>query len=545
MSEQDNPTTVDRRAFIGLTALAAASLSSVAARTAQAQSGRRGTPIVETTSGRIRGLRESRTFAFKGVPYGASTAGERRFRLPIKPEGWTGIRDTVEIGPRSPQYQNAVIHEFGVMNPTEPSSEDCLVLNVWSSRLDAADKRPVMVWLHGGGYSAASGGWDCYNGANLADRHDVVVVTVNHRLNLFGYLHLAQTGHPRFEETSNLGMLDIVLALQWVRDNIERFGGDPANVTVFGQSGGAGKVSTLLGMPAAKGLFHKAIVQSGAAVRSMTPDAAKRTAERFLAAFELTPATAEKILEVPYYDLRNALGRGGYAFSPVVDGATLPDHVFDPRASAISAEVPLMIGSTETEVTWGTSMQYDPLEGRALRDHVKAALGCSDAAADEAIALYRANRPDASGLDLYLILASDAGGARTGTDTQAERKAALRAAPVYKYYFEWYTPVRHGRLRCMHCLDIPFVFDNLEIARAIIGDPAAAQPAANQMAGAWAAFARSGDPNHRGIPAWPAFDSTDKGTMRLNLESRAENDPYGAEKALLARVRRSTGSEAS
>lgn len=534
----------DRREFLGLGALATGVLA--LGEPAQAQSRRvaRDGATVATGAGPVRGFRDNGAYGFKGVPYGASTAGEGRFRRPRPPRPWSDVREALTLGARSPQYQNAVIHEFGVMNPTEPSGEDCLSLNLWTAGIDDG-ARPVMVWLHGGGYSAASGGWDCYDGANLAAKQDVVLVAINHRLNAFGYLHLAELGLARFEEASNLGMYDIVLALEWVRDNIERFGGDPDNVTIFGQSGGAGKVSTLLGMPDARGLFHKAIVQSGSAVRGLTPGQAHDTAERFLATLDLTPRTAERILELPYYAIRDALGSGGFAFAPVVDGVTLPDHVFDPRASDLSAEVPMMIGSTETEVTWSTSQQYDPLEGDALRDHVAAVLDGDGAAADRIIELYRERRPDASGLDLYLIIATDASSFRTGVDTQAERKAALGRAPVYNYYFDWYSPVRGGCLRAMHCMDIPFVFDNLELARSVVGDLDAAQPLADRMAGAWATFARTGTPAHRGLPAWPAYDDVNRATMLLGSDSRVLDDPYGAEKRAVAEVAAATSSPAS
>jgi para-nitrobenzyl esterase len=525
---------LDRRSFIGLTAFAAGVLSAARAPGVNAQSrgARSSGATVQTSAGQVRGFRANGVLGFRGVPYGASTAGDRRFRRPLPPEPWRGTRAALEPGPRSPQYQNAVVHEFGVMNPTEPSGEDCLCLNLWTPSVMDAARRPVMVWLHGGGFSAASGSWACYDGANLSENQDVVVVAINHRLNLFGYLHLAQLGIPRFEETSNLGMHDIILALQWIRDNIGNFGGDPDNVTLFGQSGGAAKVSTLLGMPDAKGLFHKVIIQSGSQVRSLTPGRARDVAESFLYAVNLSPRTAERILDIPYYELRNAIPRGDFSFSPVVDGITLPDHVFDPAASDISAGVPMLIGSTETEVTWNTAMQYDPLEGPALRDHTQHVLRCDAPTAERVISTYRHGRPDATGLDLYLIIASDAGNARVGTDTQAERWAAV--GPVYKYYFEWYSPVRGGVLRAMHCMDIPFVFDNLEIARVVIGDPAAAQPLANQMSAAWAAFARTGDPNHAGLPTWPPFDTRDRSTMVFNIESRMLRNPYGSEKAALA-----------
>lgn len=530
----------DRRAFLGLAAVAAGALAAapkpVAAQTATRSP--RGGATVETSSGRIRGFRAGDVYGFKGVPYGASTAGDRRFRRPVRAPSWQGVREAVTLGPRSPQFQGAVVPEFGIMDPTEPSGEDCLCLNVWTGGLGAGERRPVMVWLHGGGFSAGSAGWACFDGTNLAAKHGVVVVGVNHRLNLFGFLHLAHLGVPRFAETSNLGMLDIVLALEWVRDNIERFGGDPENVTIFGQSGGGSKVSTLMGMPAARGLFHKAIVQSGSQVRSLTADEAREVAERYLASIGLGVRTAERILEMPYYRLRDSAPRGQFDFAPAVDGDTLPSHVFDPVASALSAAVPMIIGSTETEVTWNTATQYDPLEGHALRDYVKGALGCDDSAADEVIAVYRRGRPRASGLDLALIIASDASGFRRGTDTQAERKAAQRAAPVYKYYFQWYSPVREGRLRAMHCMDIPFVFDNLEIARTVVGDPAAARPLVDRMAGAWTAFARTGKPSHPGLPEWPPYDTERRATMIFNLESRVVNDPYRAEKDAIAGARR-------
>ena len=516
---------------------AAAIGAGVLPSTAPAQTrSRGGRPIVETTHGRVRGEWRQSVAVFKGIPYGASTAGGGRFRRPTETEPWTGIRDALELGHRSPQFQNAVVPEFGIMNLTEPSGEDCLCLNIWTAALGDDERRPVMVWLHGGAYMAGSGGWTCYDGTRLAARHGAVLVTLNHRLNVFGYLHLAELGQPRFAEASNLGMLDIVLALEWVQRNIERFGGDPDSVTVFGQSGGASKVSTLLAMPAARGLFHKAIVQSGSQVTGLSHDEARDTAQRYLDTLGLSTKTAERILSLPYDELRDAIPKGRFALAPLVDGTTLPAHPFDPVASAVAANVPLLIGSTETEVTWDTATQYDPLEGADLVRQVSRKLGCSAPAAASLIDVYRRRRPHADGLDLYFMIATDASAFRRGPDIQAERRAALAAAPVFKYYFEWYSPVRQGRLRAMHTMDIPFVFDNLELARSLTGDPAPAQPLADRMAAAWVAFARSGDPNHAALPRWPAFDAEHESTMVLNRECRVVEHLHAEERAALAAI---------
>ncbi|HTC87625.1 MAG TPA: carboxylesterase family protein, partial [Bryobacteraceae bacterium] len=254
----------NRRTFLGGSALAAGILLRTPSFGAAAKSDSSG-PVVETTAGKIRGTMEDKVSVFRGVPYGASTGGSGRFMPPEKPQPWTGVKDTLELGHRSPQGPSGLIPEVAAVDAGEPAGEDCLVLNVWTpSAAASTHKRPVMVWLHGGGFTSGSGGFKIYDGVNLAGKHDVVVVTINHRLNAFGYLYLADLGGAKYANASNVGMLDIVAALQWVHDNISNFGGDSGNVTIFGQSGGGAKVSTLLAMPAAKGLFHRAVIESGA-----------------------------------------------------------------------------------------------------------------------------------------------------------------------------------------------------------------------------------------------------------------------------------------
>jgi para-nitrobenzyl esterase len=536
---------MDRRSFIGTGTIAAASalldarLVRALSETAVATPG----ATVATTAGKVRGLvTDNKVQAFKGVPYGASTAGARRFLPPLKPQPWSGVRDAFELGHRSPLVDSVLVKEWDPLNRREPMGEDCLNLNVWTPGVGASGRRPVMVWLHGGGYAAGSPGMVPYDGANLARKHDVVVVGITHRLNAFGFLYLAEIGGERYADAGNAGMRDIIAGLEWVRDNIASFGGDPGSVTIFGQSGGAGKVSTLLGMPAAQGLFHRAVAQSGAAVTSMPAQAATRNAELFMLRLELKPNQVDDLQKLPMEQLIAAVGRGsgrggpgGFVASPVVDGKSLPHDVFRPTASTLSADIPLLIGSTETEVTWNVNTDYTPpADEAALRERVKRALRSDDAQAEKIVAIYKKGRPKASLLDLALIIETDASPFRGGTDTEAERKAALGRAPVYMYRFQWYSPVSGGRLRAMHCMDIPFVFENVDLSKSVVGDGADRYALADKMSSAWVAFARTGNPNHKGLPKWEPFTADKRATMIFNNECRAVNDPYREERLSVA-----------
>ena len=524
-----------RRDFLSTASLAAAGV--FAARSGVLRAAASGGPVVETAYGKIRGTLDRSVYAFRGVPYGDTTAGANRFLPPRKPQAWTGVRDAIELGHRAPQLDAPRVPEWFVMDRTEPQGEDCLVVNVWTPGLDS-QKRPVVVWLHGGGFTGGSNGFTAYDGANLARRHNVVVVGVNHRLNGFGFLYLGELCGDKYAD-ANAGMLDIVAALQWTKDNVDRFGGDPASVTIFGQSGGASKVSTLLGMPAAHGLFHRAYAMSGSQVRSMPRDQATTAARNVLQQLNISPAQIDRINDVPMRRLRELVNGGGIGgWGPVVDGLTLPDHIFDPTATAISADVPLMIGSTETEQTWNANQLYDPLSDEELREDCARAMRTTMAAAQGVIDLYKRNRPKASNLDIYLILATDASNFRTGTDTEALRKAEQRRAPVYKYYFQWYSPVRGGMLRSMHTMDVPFVFYNHTIAESELGPSARTAALADRMSSTFVQFAKTGNPNNRTIPNWPAYDPSIRQTLVWNDEVKVVNDPYGAEKAAVAAVPR-------
>jgi para-nitrobenzyl esterase len=413
-------------------------------------------------------------------------------------------------------------------------SEDCLRLNVWTNGFGRNDKRPVMVWLHGGGFTSGNGSYTMYDGANLARKRDVVSVTINHRLNSFGFLHLAGIGGAKFAQASNAGMLDAIAALQWVHENIANFGGDPNNVTIFGQSGGAGKVSTLLAMPGAKGLFHRAIIQSGSNLRGVSVADATATAQAVMT--KLNVKTADDLQKVSMDQLIAATtATQGLRLAPVLDGHSLPRDPFSPDAPEVSADVPVLLGSTETEVTFFPNTGMEPIDDAALRARVKQAARADDAQAQRLIDLYRKGRPGVSNIDVALIVESDTR-VRTGIATIAELKSA-KPAPVYLYYFTWRSPVHDGKLKSFHTLEIPFITENVDNATSMTGMGQDRYALQDKMSGAWAAFARTGNPNHKGLPNWPKFNPTQRATMIFNNECKAVNDPNGEERKALAALR--------
>jgi para-nitrobenzyl esterase len=416
------------------------------------------------------------------------------------------------------------------------SSENCLVLNVWTPAVGYGRKRPVMVWCHGGGFSIGMGDGDWFDGTNLARKHDVVVVTINHRLNIFGFLYLGNLGGEKYANSGNVGMLDIVEALQWVRDNIARFGGDPGNVTIFGESGGGAKVSTLMAMPLANGLFHKAIVESGSYyLRAIEREDADRAARNVLTRLNLSPAQLARLHEVSATKLLEAMRNTNVflkdgdllgfigTFAPVVDGRSLPRHPFDPDAPEVSASVPMIIGTTKDEVRGIAEPKLFSLDMAGLRDEVEKRR-IADASVDRIIAAYRATRPGASPSDIFFAIATDIT-LRKNAILQAERKSAQRTASAYMYLFTWETP--DVRYKSCHEMEIPFVFDNLEMApglRGMASDPRRYN-LAEKMSAAWVAFARTGNPNHPGLPEWKPYDSIDRATMILNYTCETVNDP--------------------
>jgi len=517
--------------------------------------------IAETTAGKIRGFRRNGIYIFKGVPYGASTAGARRFMPPVKPEPWTGIRNALQYGRVCPSQDSAHFNTDGknLANSDEDAfvlhrgafatvpGEDCLRVNLWTPEIHASYKRPVMVYMHGGGFAGGSGhDLLSYDGESLARNHDVVVVTHNHRLNVYGYLNLGHLAGEEYASSANVGMLDLVAVLEWVRDNIKTFGGDPGNVTIFGQSGGGGKVIALMAMPAAKGLFHRAIVQSGPFLKSLSPDYSGRLAELVIAELglsksqvnelqgisvdRLSGAATEAMKKMPPHksSLREVYGERDWG--PTVDGRILPRHPFDPGAPELSAEVPLLTGTNLHEFVSGLDRpDANAMEVEELDRSVSAEFGDRSKAIIDA---YRRDYPKATPFDLYAIIA--AARVRRPAFEQAIRKASLGAAPAYSYIYSWRTPVLDNRPGPFHACEIAFTFDNADICDHYSGGTREAFALSKQISTAWVNFARTGNPNHDGLPHWPAYIAEHRATMYFDTPCKVRNDPEGEGLRLIA-----------
>jgi len=519
--------------------------------------------IARTTSGRIRGLFNGKAHVFKGIPYGAPTSGERRFMAPQKPAPWSGVLDTVELGQQSPQLTFNLMAEELISLDNSPQGEDCLRLNVWTPAVGDGGRRPVMVWFHGGGFSGGSGGDVRYDGSNLANKHGTVVVTVNERLNAFGFLYLGDIGGAKYADSGNAGLLDLVASLRWVHDNISEFGGDPANVTIFGQSGGGGKVTTLMATPAAKGLFHRAIAESGLNIEAIPANRATDSAKELMARLHLKPNQVDELQRLPVDSILAAMngiqhsrstGGGFLAFGPIIDHRTLFNHPWDPVAPSVSRDVPLILGSNLCEVTFGLAAPRDPIDEAMFQDLVEHHMGfggnlsATPEEASQLIALYRRAYPGVHTTRLYQIMASD--NLAVEVHTVAERKALLGAAPAFVYHFEWITPVEGGRLGTPHTLEIPFAFDNMDVPTVdiVTGAGPDRQPLADKLSRAWTGFARSGNPSHPGIPHWEPFSAAHRAVMIINNDWRLETNPHEAEYAaitqLMARTRQARAARA-
>jgi para-nitrobenzyl esterase len=487
------------------------------------------TPEVQTGYGKLRGVFHDDVHVFRGIPYAATTAGQGRFLRARKPESWTGVRDAFAGGSLSPQITPAPGSIGAALRSHGGQTEDCLILNVFTRGLNDGHKRPVLFWIHGGGYTYGSGMSLGYDGTNLARSRDVVVVSINHRLTIFGHLYLGGIGGAKYADSGNAGILDIVDALEWTRDNIGRFGGDPNNVTIFGQSGGGGKVSTLLAMPAAKGLFHKAIVESGSTLKQTTREEADRNTQAALAKLNLKPSQIAELHTMPMETILAA--SQNLRWGPVVDGSSLPRDPFDPDAPQVSADVPMLIGTTETEGSFFSPPELLTMDEATLQSRMKERLG---AESGEIISLFRKRRPKATPAEIYFTISAFP----TSANLQAERKSAQGKAPAYLYYFTWRTPVENGRRLSPHCIEIPFAFNNVWQMPEMVGTGPEIQEMADRVSGAWAAFARTGNPWHAGIPKWSAYNATQRPTMIINTEWKLENDPNREERLAMAKFSR-------
>jgi para-nitrobenzyl esterase len=513
-----------RRAFLQQSVVVASGMLGLQVRAASAES-----PVAGTRHGQVRGYRDNGVNVFKGVRYGADTSA-RRFMAPLPPQRWSGVLDALEHGASAPQGKGDA-----------SVSEDCLFLNVYSPGLRDQGKRPVMFYIHGGAYSNGSGSSPLYDGVRLCRRGDVVVVTVNHRLNAFGYLYLARQGGERFADSGNVGQLDLILALQWVRDNIAEFGGDPDKVTVFGQSGGGAKIATLMAMPAAAGLFHRAATMSGQQVTASGPLNAALRAQAVLDALKLPTERIGEIRTMPYQRILEVLGTrdpvlpfGGVSFAPVLDERNLMRHPFYPDAPAQSAHIPMIIGNTHDETR--AFLGGDASNFNLTWDQLPAKLAPNmrvDIQPEAAIAAYRKLYPALSPSDL-LFKITTASRSWRGAIIEAEERAKS-GSPAFVYQLNWATPKDGGKFGAPHAADIQLVFDNIAKPGATAIGPQA-QAMADMMSEAFIAFARSGKPDSKLIPHWEPYDLTRRQTMIFDVPARLEDDPRGAERRLFAKV---------
>lgn len=494
------------------------------------------TVVAETTAGRLRGSVVDGVSVFRGVRYGESTAGGNRFMPPRPPVPWAGVRDAFEWGASAPQLP--VPHNtdpfYAWYSAIRPASEDCLFLNVFAPAIDTG-RRPVMVWVHGGGWRDFAGTAPGFDGTALARAEEVVVVTVNHRLSVFGFLPLDDPD-PRFADAGNAGLLDLVAALAWVRDNIAAFGGDPTNVTLFGESGGASKAAAILALPAAQRLFHKVIVQSSAGgMRLATPADRATLASGLARAFGVERLDAATLQSIPMDLLLAAAKAVPGAFRAGIDGRHFHHHPYVDTAPLTARGVPMLAGCTATEATY--YLRGDPanftLDRAAVRRRLARFLEIDEPHVDRILAGYADTYPGVSAARLLVHVATDFM-FRRNTGAIASIQAAAGAAPVFTYLFDWATPIEGGHLGSPHTCEVPFVFGTTEAAAAMVGQGEDLRPMTARMMSTWAAFARTGDPNNPTVPDWRPTTADAPRTMVLGLESQFSAEPGGAALAALS-----------
>jgi para-nitrobenzyl esterase len=506
--------------------------------------------LASTKYGKVRGFILRDIYNFRGVPYGANTGGENRFMPPKEPESWEKVYPALWWGNSAPQimdnrYANA-ISSFGDHWNYDDVSEDCLKLNVWTQALADGKKRPVLVWLHGGGYTSGNGiEQDGYDGENLTRKGDVVFVSINHRLGPIGFSDLSGVGGEKYASSGNVGALDMVAALKWVNENIANFGGDPDNVTIMGQSGGGAKVCVLTAMPAAEGLFHKAVPLSGSTTEAKDQGSSRKIGEYILEEAGLKPSEVDKLQEIPWQEyilIANKASqryaqesgvtgfRGG--FGPVADGINIPDGKFYSDPDGLSSGVPMLISSTFHE--WGASKYMPELEKitkEGAIESLKERAGIGGGLGDKAETVYEAYEkafPEAKPIEIMTLVSSN----RKGVITTANAKLNQKA-PVYVAWFGWEPPLFDNRARAFHCLDISFWFNNTDLMLTHSGGGKRPRELSEKMSDALLQFMRTGDPNCEGLPQWSPYTAETGETMILNDQCELKNDPEREARALL------------
>lgn len=518
---------LSRRAVLGASAALAAGPAFAAAPQP---------PVAVTAAGRVSGAHAGPVKVFRGVPYGAPTGGAARWLPPRPPEPWPGVRPCTAYGEMCPQVLGAPLAEEAALLQPGPMGEDCLKLNVYTPEVGRRGRRrAVMVWFHGGGMASGSGNALSTDGTSLARKQDVVVVCVTHRLNVHGFLHLGDIYGPAYAQSGNVGMLDCLAALQWVRDNIAAFGGDPRQVMIIGQAGGAAKVSTLMAMPGARGLFQRAAAHSGAALGTGVRENATANARRLIAALDVKDIA--ELQAIPSETLVEVMTRTRLQFGPFVDGTVIAADPYSPAGYALSRDVPLILGSTETEATFFPGTPLDPIGEAAARRVVQQATRLNERDIEAAVAAFQAAYPGRANHEIAQLMLTQFGIGEAVT-LQSERRMAAGAGATYLYQFTQATPVREGRLHSPHTLDIPYVFDTLVPAGAITGPYSEVNQAlADQVGGYWANFARTGDPNGRSLAQWRPFDLTARPTLVLGPQPRSVDDPLAATRTVVAALR--------
>ena len=491
------------------------------------------TNIVETAQGKYQGTRLGGVQVFKGMRYGASTGGANRFLPPRPAETFAGVRDALAYEPSAPQAVSSLLSD-------QPVSEDCLRINVWTPNADGR-KRPVLLWFHGGGWEAGTGSSPLYDGTNMALRGDVVVCTINHRLNVFGFCDLSNHLGPDYTQSGNVGYLDLVASMQWVRENIEAFGGDPDNILIYGQSGGGRKVSVCYAGTEAAGLFQRGVVQSGSHNMVQTREQSEALTASLLQELDIAPENAIQLLDVPMDTLteiqRKVIGAAGYRFEPNLDGVSLLAHPFIPNAPQATSKVPMMVGTTRTELS--NQLGRDPAVYEMDMEGLKARLARSfpPEDIDELVSVFQASDPDASPTKIYFLATSWRSYVLNAT-VMAEKRAEMNGPdnPTWMYNVTWHSPAEGGRRFSQHTLDLPFMFDNVDRALHLTGpESEETRYMTEAMAKAWLAFAHTGDPNHSGLPDWQTYDLETRKVMHFDVPAEAVSDPFPLEREFMSR----------